>query len=80
MDRETRHAQAVTANRLRTPRASKLADTLFDLARDHSIAALETLAIEIDGNFCQRGVEITEAEWARVFRAGVNAMNDAARS
>lgn len=73
LDRE--HVEMLKRNRVRCPRAAKLADALFDMAHDHSIEALETLAIEVDGSFVQRGIEITEQEWGRAFRAAVDVLN-----
>lgn len=45
--------------RRRTPRATRWADTLFDLATLHKNQRLEEIATQVDEDFVQRGVEIS---------------------
>lgn len=67
--------KTLLGNRRRTPRAARWADTLFDLATFHKNQRLEEIAIQVDGDFVQRGVELTPegeaqllAEAAEAFR------------
>ncbi len=73
-DYDRSHAELLARNRRRTPRAAAMADALFDLAREHGSQGLEDLAIQVDGGWVQRGVEISDDEWGRVFRAAVEVL------
>ena len=58
-DIDASHARAITTNRSRTPRAVRWSETLFELAKVHKNDQLETLAIRVDGDFVQRGIELS---------------------
>lgn len=73
-DPDTTHAAIIASNRAKAPRAEKLVDALFDMALTHGRRALETLAIQVDGDFVQVGREISEEEWRRVYYAAVAAL------
>lgn len=72
VDRE--HAELIRRNRVKCPRAVQLSEALFELSHRHGREALETLAIRVDGEFVQKGIEIDETSWGRVFRAAVEAL------
>ena len=52
-------AKTQLRNRRRTPRAARWADTLFELAQTHKNQMLEEIAVQVDEDFIQRGVELS---------------------
>lgn len=76
MARRTYRDEFGEAQRLRaqTPRAVTLSEVLFDLACRHKSEALEALAIEVDGEHCQTGREISLADTKNVIERAARMM------
>lgn len=71
-NRDIETAKQIEKNRQGCPTASRLAETLFDLAREHRRPALETLAIQVDG-WAQGGRDLSSAEYNQVLVAAARA-------
>jgi hypothetical protein len=76
MPRRSYNDEFKEAERLRgqTPRAASLSEVLFDLACKHKSEGLEALAIEVDGEHCQTGREISLVDIKNVIERAARAL------